>query len=157
MALHYQLDELINAMLPFVQQFHSKGQLAPHAASMNNKGEIEGSALVTQDDRNLSVPEALSHFESNFRQAAENEEIVASAIFFHGVGLANPSRPAETEEEARAIVALLEHKLGESVFLLIPYQATASGIQYEMGKLISKSAVVFNAPTKAPKPWWRIW
>lgn len=157
MALHSQLEELINAMLPFVQEFHSKGQLAPHAASMSNAGEIKGSALVTPDDRGLSVPEALSHFQAKFHQAARDKEIIASAVFFHGVGLVEPSRPAETESEARAIVALLEHEVGESVFLVIPYQSTPSGIAYSIGKLVSKPAVVFTNPKRFPKPWWRIW
>ena len=161
MALHPQLDELINAMLPFVQEFHAKAQLAPHAASINTTGEIEGSALVTQDNRNVSVHEALAHFESKFLHAAKAGEIVASAVFFHGVGLAEPGRPAQTEEEARAIVALLEHKAGESVFLVIPYAVSAGAIHYEMGKLIAKPAAVFlvspSSPKKEIKPWWRIW
>ena len=161
MALHSQLDELLNAMLPFVQQFHSKYQLAPHAASMNNAGEIKGSALVTKDNQSLSVAEAISHFELKFRKAAEARAIVASAVFFHGVGLAEPAKPAQTEEEACALVALMEHRSGQSVFLVIPYSATDSGIQYEMGKLIAKPAAVFLAPEAAPnaesKPWWRFW
>ena len=147
----------MNAMLPLVQQFHAKGQLAPHAASMDNAGEIKGSALVVQDSRTLSVPEALSHFESTFRQAAQASEIVASAVFFHGVGLAEPARHAKTEEEARAIVALLEHKSGDSVFLVVPYESTPGGITYEVGKLIGKPAAVFSSPVKESKPWWRVW
>jgi hypothetical protein len=157
MTLHSQLGELIDAMLPFVQQFHAKGQLAPHAASMNATGQITGSALVTEDHRTFCVPEALAHFESTFRRAAEAGNIVASAVFFHGVGLGDPARPAQTSEEAQAIVALLEHRAGESVFLVTPYHMAQNGIQYQSGKVVPKPASVFLGAQAPAKPWWRIW
>jgi hypothetical protein len=144
MALHPQLDELIHAMLPVVQQFHSKGQLAPHAASMRQDGDIHGAALVTGDDRNLSVAEAVAYFESTFGEAAKAGEIVASAIWYHGVALFQPIRPADTVEEACTLTALLEHKSGDSVYLVIPYRATDAGIEYELGRLIAKPASVFR-------------
>ena len=164
MAIHSQLDELIHAMLPFVQEFHAKNQLAPHAASIDLAGEIHGSALVAEDGRHMAVEAAIAHFETTYGQAARAGTIVASAIFFHGVGLPEPARPAQTLDEARAIVALLEHRAGDSVFLVIPYRMAADGIHYEMGKLIKKPAVVFTAPSSADapgpgaaKPWWRFW
>jgi hypothetical protein len=144
MALHSQLDDLINTMLPVVQQFHAKSQLAPHAACMRTDGTITGSALITNDDRNLSVSEAITHFEAAFREDAQHGRIVASAIFFHGVGLHQPIRPAQTLEEARTLVALLEHAAGESVHLVIPYRVTDKGIEYEMRRLIAKVSAVFR-------------
>ena len=82
--------------------------------------------------------------ESKFRDAAEAKEIVASAIFFHGVSIIDPSKPAETEEEARAIVAMLEHQAGDSVFLVIPYEVKEDNIEYQEGKLITKPLSVFR-------------
>src|SRR5688500_6353463 len=101
-------------MLPFVQKFHANNQLAPHAASIDLAGEIHGAALVAEDGRHMSVEAAIAHFETTYRQAASAGTIVASAIFFHGVGLMDPARPAQTLDEARAIVALLEHRAGDS-------------------------------------------
>jgi hypothetical protein len=161
MALHPQLDQLINAMLPLVQQCHAEGELAPHAASMSASGEMTGEAFVVKDEtaveRSGSVREALAYFEGKFRKAAQANEIVASAIFFHGVGLAEPARPAQTAEEASALVALLEHRVGESVFLVIPYRVAEVGIQYELGKLVAKPAAVFSPKQPKAKPWWRVW
>lgn len=163
MPIHAQLDELIHAMVPFVQQFHAKGQLAPHAASTNNAGVMEGAALVAEGDKHLSVTEALAHFESNFRAAAEANGIVASAVFFHGTAMSIPPKPAQTAEEASTLVALLEHKAGDSVYLVIPYSRVNGSIEYETGKLFAKPAAVFLAPRTevphkpTPKPWWRVW
>ncbi|MCX9158618.1 hypothetical protein OPU71_21095 [Niveibacterium sp. 24ML] len=157
MALHSQLDDLIGAMLPFVQEFHARSQLAPHAASINVAGEIKGSALVTQDNQQISVAEAISHFETKFRESAASNEIVASAIFFHGVGLSDPARPAENIEDACVIVALLEHKAGDSVYLVVPYERAGDGFAYQMGKLVSKPCAVFSTESKTTRPWWRIW
>ncbi|WP_163997444.1 hypothetical protein [Pyxidicoccus caerfyrddinensis] len=155
MTIHHQLSEMIDVVLPNVQNFHSRGQMAPHAASMNGAGQIKGSLLATDNGCHLTVPEALAHFESELRRAAEEGSIVASAIIFHGVGLADPAQPAQTKGEASAIVALLEHEAGDSVFLVIPYQVTRRGIQYEMGKLVRKPAAVFLGAHSQARPWWR--
>lgn len=163
MSIHTQLDELIHAMVPFVQQFHSKGQLAPHAASTNNASTIEGSALVAEGGNHLGVVEAVAHFESKFREAAKAGDIVASAVFFHGTELSVPPKPAQTEDEARTLVALLEHKAGDSVYLVIPYSSVNGSIEYGMGKLFTKPAAVFLASQEratakpTPQPWWRFW
>lgn len=143
MALHSQLDQIINAMLPFVQKFHSQGQLAPHAASLSRSGELIGATLATNDNRRVSVPDTLAHFENQFRQAANADQIIASAVFYHGVGLTTLGTPAQTVEEAGAIVGMLEHKAGDSVYLVIPYHDTDAGIEYELGRLITKPASVF--------------
>lgn len=149
MALHPQLDQIINAMLPLVQDFHAKGQLAPQAASMDNAGEITGNALVTDGDKKLTVREALSHLTSNLRKAASAREIVASAIFYHNTGLDDSDPPA--------LIALLEHVSGDSVLMAIPYHVTSDGIQYELGQLIAKPPEIFLSPQVTTKPWWRFW
>jgi hypothetical protein len=148
MALHSQLDELINTMLPFVQQFHAKNQLAPHAAFINTDGELLGVAITDKDvssDVEFSVLDAITHFELQFQKAAKANEIIASAIFFHGIGIIEPQKPAQTEEEAHTIVVLLEHQIGESVSLIIPYEVVDGTIQYHTGRLISKPISVFSS------------
>jgi hypothetical protein len=146
MVLHAQLDELISTLLPFVKEFHARGQLGAHAASINSDGEVIGSALIVEKDRHLSASEALNYFESTFRQAAQAREIVASGIFYHGVGLADPARAAQTEDEACTLVALLEHQSGQSVIYVVPYrlgEPNGSDIVYLEAESIPKPAAIF--------------
>ena len=81
MAIHQQLDELIHRVLPVVQDFHRKGMFAPHAASINNAGALAGHALTADGTTQLSVPQAIEHFESRFSQQAKSGEIQAAGIF----------------------------------------------------------------------------
>jgi hypothetical protein len=80
MALHIQLDELINRVLPVAQHFHGKGMLAPHAATIDKTGELSGRALTTDGTEELSVSQAIEHFESTFAQLAAEGNIQASGI-----------------------------------------------------------------------------
>lgn len=118
---------------------------------------------MAEGDKHLSVTEALAHFESNFRAAAKAGDIVASAIFFHGTAISITPKAAQTEEEARTLVALLEHKAGDSAYLVIPYSRVNGIVEYETGKLFTKPVAVFLAslegvpPKPTPKPWWRVW
>ncbi len=161
MVLHPQLDELLATLLPFVKQFHARRQFGAHAASINNAGEVIGSALMVERDRHLSASEALNYFESTFRESAQAREIVASGIFYHGVGLSDPARAAQTEDEAGALVALLEHQSGQSLIYVVPYLMGdgsdagdgddgsgddadyGSDITYLQGQLIPKPAAIF--------------
>jgi len=148
MALHAQLGELINRVLPVVQHFHDKGMLAPHAATIDKTGELSGRALTTDGTEELSVSQAIEHFESTFAQLAAVGSIQASGIFYHSSGVDLSSGtvalpPANNTDECRALVALLEHTSGESVYLLVPYTGQAPSIEYAMGKLIEKPSKAF--------------
>lgn len=161
MSLNLDVDNLINAMLPIVKQFHSNMQLAPHAATMSSAGEISGRAVVNEsNEREMSVPEVLSYFEDKFKSLAESDEIIASAIFFHGTGVW-PPKPAETAQEANKIIAMLEHRNGDSVYLIIPYVISNGECEYSLGTLVEKPRVVFSnegAKQKTTaKPWWKVW
>lgn len=163
MPLNPQIDVLIQAMLPVVKQFHEKMQLAPHAATMSNVGEISGRAIVNKDNNiQMSVSEAISHFETEFRKLSETGEITASAIFYHGAGVWPPV-PAQTAEEANKIVAILEHKDGDSVYLIIPYVVSNNACEYSLGSLVEKPRVVFSEKAVSinmnltSRPWWKIW
>lgn len=166
MALHPQLDEMIQSMVPFVQQFHAKGQLAPHAASMDLDGNIIGAALTSSNDsQQISVDGAIRHFEEKFRQEAGQKKILASAIFYHGIGMpaGSPTVPATSSDDAFNLVARLEHCAGDAVHLVIPYMKAADGISYERGYLLQKELAVFPAMEVVPevvnpeKAWWRFW
>lgn len=163
MALHQQLDELIQRVLPVVQDFHREGMFAPHAASIDKAGAIAGHALTTDDTTQLSVSQAIEHFEGRFSQLAKSGEIQATGIFYHSLGIdasgnAVSLPPASNSDECRTLVALLEHASGDSVYLLIPYRGEPPSVEYDVGKLIEKPAKVF-APkeNQESKPWWKLW
>lgn len=163
MALHAQLDELIHSVLPVVQHFHSKGMFAPHAATMNVAGELSGHALTTDGTAQLSVMQTIEHFESKFAEQARAGEIRATGVFYHSPGVDVSSGsvslpPADTSDECRTIVALLEHASGDSVYLLVSYNGEAQTIEYSVGKLVQKPAKIFRSELHFKKrPWWRLW
>jgi|EndMetStandDraft_5_1072996.scaffolds.fasta_scaffold56024_5 hypothetical protein len=163
MALHQQLDELIQRVLPVVQDFHRKGMFAPHAASIDKAGTLAGHALTTDGTTQLSVSQAIEHFESRLSQQANVGEIQAAGIFYHSPGIdASGSRvslpPASNTDECRTLVASLEHASGDSVYLLIPYSGEPPVVEYAVGKLIEKPAKVFSPKqNQERRPWWKLW
>jgi hypothetical protein len=148
MALHIQLEEILDTVLPVVQQFHGRSMYAPHAATMEPDGSLTGHALTTDGTTHVSAVQALTHFEDSFHKEALAGSIRASAIFYHSVGVVASSGkvtlpPANTIDECRCIVGLLEHESGESVYIVIPYKGEPGSITYETGKLIAKPQRVF--------------
>jgi hypothetical protein len=148
MALHAQLNEILDAVLPVVQQFHGRSMYAPHAAMMGRDGVITGHALTSDGSNHLSVEQALAHFAESFRPLAQAGEISASAVFYHSVGIAPSSgrvelSPASTIDECRVLVGLLEHESGQSVYIVIPYRGEAGSIEYDTDTLIEKPPAVF--------------
>jgi len=163
MALHPRLDELIQRVLPVVQDFHRKGMFAPHAATIDKAGALAGRALTTDGTAQLSVAQAIEHFESSFAKQATLREIQATGIFYHSPGIDTSAGrvslpPANNTDECKTLVALLEHAAGDSVYLLIPYSGELPSVEYEVGKLVEKPSKVFaSQPSEGKKPWWRLW
>lgn len=159
MALHPQLDELIDGMLPIVQDFHREGDFAPNAASIDLKGKLLGHAIVMDDTDESTPAEAIEYFESKFALQAQSGKIQAAGIFYHSPGMDASSGevllpPANTTDECRAIVAMLEHSCGDSVYLLIPYSGQPPQVEYGIGELIEKPAKVFlSKPTSRDSMW----
>lgn len=163
MAPHQQLDELINRVLPVVQEFHQKGMFSPHAATIDAAGAVAGHALTTDGSAQLSVTEAIQHFEEKFSRQASHSEIQGAGIFYHSPGIETSGGsvslpPASTTDECRTLVALLEHAVGDSVYLLIPYSGQPPEVEYAVGKLIEKPVTIFvRKRAGEPKPWWKLW
>jgi hypothetical protein len=163
MALHPQLDELIQRVLPTVQNFHSKGMFAPHAATIDKAGNLSGRALTTDGSPQLSVSQAIEHFETSFAQQASSGVIQAAGIFYHSPGVDTSTGkvslpPASNRLECTTLVALLEHAGGDSVYLLIPYSGEPPAVAYALGKLVEKPPKVFNPQgTQTKNSWWRVW
>jgi hypothetical protein len=163
MTVHHQLNDLIARMLPVVQDFHRRGMFSPHAATIDAAGAVAGHALTTDGTTQLSVSQAIEHFERKFAAQGRLGEVCGTGIFYHSGGI-DASRgqmslpPATTTDECRNVVALLEHVSGDSVYLLIPYSGEPPKIQYEVGKLIDKPAAVFiHKPLREKKTWWKFW
>ncbi len=112
---------------------HQAGSLAPLAAAMNAKGEIDGLALTTKDPgaESRTVEGTIDFFREHFRKEAPAGRIVACAVFyhgFHGPGRGSPQvAPARTVDEADCIVARLDHDSGQAVTCVIQYQANPDG------------------------------
>jgi hypothetical protein len=163
MALHPQINELIQRVLPVVQDFHRKGMFAPHAATIDTAGNLAGRALTTDGTAQLSVAQAIEHFESSFSKQAVLGEIQATGIFYHSPGIDTSAGsvslpPANKTDECKALVALLEHAAGDSVYLLIPYLGEPPSVEYEVGKLVERPSKVFaSRQSQDKKPWWKLW
>lgn len=163
MALHQQLDELISRVLPVVQDFHRKSMFAPHAATIDAAGSVAGHALTTDGTTQLSVSQAIEHFERKFAEQAKVNEIQGAGIFYHSPGIDTSAGsvslpPAMTTDECRTLVALLEHASGNSVYLLLPYSGEPPEVEYSVGRLIEKPSKIFaTKPRQQIKPWWRFW
>lgn len=146
LALHDDLRHLLEGHMPFLASLHEAESLAPLAAAMDRAGEVKGSALVLESEEreSPSVEEAISRFTEQHRIAAQNGEIGASAIFYHGRFDAPDVRPARTVDEANCIVALLEHVSRESVTVVIAYRRDGEGRwEYAKPVILSKPAAVF--------------
>lgn len=136
---------------------------APHAATIDKAGALTGRALTTDGTTQLSVAQAIEHFECTFAPLAVAGEIRASAIFYHSPGVEAAAGtvslpPATNTDECKTLVALLEHVAGDSVYLVIPYSGQPPSIEYAVGKLIEKPSKVFSRPElPKAKPWWKCW
>ena len=149
-ALHPQPDELIDTLLPLLKQFHAAGQMGAHAGAIINAGEVIGSALTVCSDQFVSAEHALGSLESMFRQDAQAGKIVATGVFYHGIGLSNPGLAARFDSAAKALVALLEHRLGDLFVLVIPYSRSELGIESNNARLFAKPATLFADPSSTP-------
>jgi len=162
MTLPSQLDQLIQQITATAKKFHALGMYAPHAGVIDVQGKFQGDALTSDGIKQITVPQTLAHFESKFRELANSRRIVASAVLYHGPGVVvNESRasfpPAETTDDCKAMITLLEHADGTSVYLVIPYEGEGADIAYANGKLIEKPRSMFPTPVGISRPWWRFW
>ena len=147
-GLHPQLEQLVDGMLPTVKHFQSRSMYSPHAATIDREGHLSAKALTSDGSKQFTVAQTIDYFTVNFRKLAQSGQIVASGIFYHSRGVDTSSGkvvlpPASTIEECVALVALLEHASGQSLYLLLPYSNASGAVQYATGRLIQKPASVF--------------
>jgi hypothetical protein len=123
---HPDLDNLLNAILPFAQQMLAKhGEFYPYGSTMTTDGQIVAQAAYDGDDRPPSQ-QLLDLMTQAFRQQAANGEIRAAGICYD-VRTIPPGQTDKTD----AIRVDLEHESGQSVSVFLPYKKGWFGkIQY---------------------------
>lgn len=123
MRVHTDLLALLDSQLPLLKGLHANGSLAPVAAAMDPNGKIKGHAFVAEHghEEDLSVKNVMDYFSGKFREAFQQDKIVAAAIFFHGRSAGQSVRPALTADQANVLVAWLDHASGQSLQAIIAY------------------------------------
>ena len=139
---HPELEELLNALVPFAQEMLSKhGEFYPFAASMDLDGEISCVAGDTGDEQPGSedVIELLSE---GLRDEARQGKIRAT-----GICLDIWTIPPGKTEKTDAICVRLEHVDGDAVHCCVPYRKGMLG-KYKYGDLFAGAGdrVIFTSP-----------
>ncbi len=115
------LDELLNALLPFAKQMLEEyGEFIPFAASMLANGEILSVGGDIGDEHPKSQ-EMIDFLTNVFAKQALTGEIKASGICIDARVI-----PPGQIEKSDAILARLEHQDGEAVDVWLPYHKTLS-------------------------------
>lgn len=111
------LDELLNALLPFAQQMLAEhGEFLPFGAVMRADGTIAAVAGDTGDEQPPSE-QVVGVLVSGFRQQASKGEIKAAGVCLD-VKVSHPDGSGTTD----AVCARLEHASGEAVEVYLPYK-----------------------------------
>jgi hypothetical protein len=123
---HPDLDELMNALLPFAQQTLAKhGEFYPYGSTMTTDGEIVLQAAYDGDEHPPSQ-QLIDLMTQAFRQQAAAGKIRAAGICYD-VRTIPPGRTEKTD----AICLGLEHETGQCVSVFLPYTKGWFGkIQY---------------------------
>ena len=115
---HPDLDNLLNAILPFAQQMLAKhGEFYPFGSAMTNSGEIvaQGAALES-NDHPASQP-LIELMTQAFRKQALAGQIRAAGICYD-VRTIPPGESVKTD----AICVTLESNTGQCVSVFVPYK-----------------------------------
>ena len=128
---HPDLEELLNALVPFAQEMLSKhGEFYPFGASVDAKGEVACVAGETGEEQPDSQ-EVIELLVQGFRAEAKRGEIRAAGICYDA-RIVPPGR----KERSDAIAVRLEHKKGEALEAYVPYSKGRSG-KYTYGDLFA--------------------
>jgi hypothetical protein len=140
---HPELNELLNALLPFAQQMLGKnGEFFPFGADMKTDGEIEMIGAYEGQEHPKSQL-LIDLMREDFKKRAENCEIRCAGICYD-VRIIPPGQT----EKCDAICTSLEHQSGESIDVFLPYKkAILKKIRYgEIFACPRKPEFFGNAP-----------
>jgi len=115
---HPDLDQLLNALLPFAKQMLEKhGEFYPFSATMQRDGAIRLVNGVIGDSEHPRPTEIIAFLEAAFKKQPEQGEIKAAGICYD-VRVIPPGKQDKTD----AILASLEHIEGQAVSVYLPYK-----------------------------------
>jgi hypothetical protein len=119
---HPDLEELLNALLPFAQEMLAKnGEFYPFGASIDSKGEVSAQA-ADPGEENPDSQEVIAMLVAGMREEAKRGEIRAAGICYD----ARVVPPGKTDK-TDAIACRLEHASGEAVVTFVPYRKAILG------------------------------
>jgi hypothetical protein len=126
---HPDLDELLNALVPFAQEMLSKhGEFLPFGATMSVNGEITAEAAFDGEEPPPSE-RLIEMLTQAFRQKAVSGRIRAAGICCD-VRTIPPGQTDKTD----ALCIKLEHQSGEAANLYLPYRKGLFG-RYKYGEI----------------------
>ena len=136
---HPDLDNLMNALLPFAQQMLAKhGEFYPYGSIMTTSGEVVSQAASDGGEHPASQP-LIDFMTQAFRAQAAVGEIRAAGICYDVRTIA----PGQTEK-TDAICLDLEHQTGQCFSVYVPYKKGWFGkIQYGDLFATQKNARIF--------------
>jgi hypothetical protein len=119
---HPDLEELLNALIPFAQEMLAKnGEFYPFGASIDAKGEVSAQA-ADPGEENPDSQEVIAMLVAGMREEAKRGEIRAAGICYDA-RVVPPGKTAKTD----AIACRLEHASGEAVVTFVPYRKALLG------------------------------
>jgi hypothetical protein len=114
---HPDLDQLLNALLPFAQQMLAKhGEFFPFGSSMTTAGEVVPHGAYDGDEQPPSQ-QLIDLLTQAFRQQAASGQIRAAAICYDIRTI-----PPGQSEKTDAICVSVEHQNGEAADVCLPYK-----------------------------------
>lgn len=114
---HPDLDQLLNAVLPFAQQMLAKhGEFYPFGSSMSTHGEIVSHGAYDGDEHPPSQ-QLIDLLTQAFRQEAAEGKIRAAAICYDVRTI-----PPGQSQKMDAICVSTEHQNGEAADVYLPYK-----------------------------------
>ena len=124
---HPDLDNVLNAILPFAQQMLAKhGEFYPFGSTMTNDGEIVAQGAALEGNDHPASRPLIELMTQAFRKQALAGQIRAAGICYD-VRTTPPGQTAKTD----AICVALEHNTGQCVNVFVPYKKGWFGkVQY---------------------------
>ena len=130
---HPDLEELLNALLPFAQEMLAKhGEFYPFGAAIDISGEIAAQAAEPGGE-NPDSNEVIAMLVAGMREEANRGEIRAAGICYD----ARVVPPGKTEK-TDAIACRLEHASGEAIVTFVPYRKGFMG-RYKYDELFASA------------------
>jgi hypothetical protein len=128
---HPDIDNLMNAILPFAQQMLAKhGEFYPYGSTMTIDGQIVSKGAYDGDDHPPSQ-RLIDLMTLAFRQQAAAGQIRAAGICYDVCTI-----PPGQAEKTDTICIGLEHQSGQRVSVFLPYKKDKIG-KIQLGELFA--------------------